>query len=186
MLGMAGLAIATDITDLESVRRLAEEVAETYESVDVLINNAGICLNGPFADITMQDWCGSRVVYIRLVCCGPGRLVLLTKSHLLLRHMQMNVNCLGAVAVTLAFLPKIEASKYVAFIPATVRGRCSLALPLILKNADCRGSIVCVNSFGGVMPLTRMTAYTSSKYALAGEQSKCVSESPTAKRLMRC
>eukprot|EP00241_Pyramimonas_parkeae_P019631 CAMPEP_0114281500 /NCGR_PEP_ID=MMETSP0059-20121206/3035_1 /TAXON_ID=36894 /ORGANISM="Pyramimonas parkeae, Strain CCMP726" /LENGTH=317 /DNA_ID=CAMNT_0001402033 /DNA_START=153 /DNA_END=1106 /DNA_ORIENTATION=- len=108
----AGLAVATDITDASSVQALAAEVARTYESVDVLVNNAGVCCTGPFADTTMEDW-----------------------------NAQLQVNCLGAVAVTQAFLPKIEASK---------------------------GSIVCVNSFGGVMPLRNMTAYTASKFALAG------------------
>ena len=53
----------------------------------------------------------------------------------------MNVNVLGAVAVTKAFQPALEAS---------------------------RGVICCVNSFGGVMPLKNMTAYTASKFALAG------------------
>lgn len=57
------------------------------------------------------------------------------------RTDQLNVNFLGAVSVTRALLPQIEASK---------------------------GAIVCVNSFGGVMPLYNMTAYTASKYALAG------------------
>jgi short-subunit dehydrogenase len=57
------------------------------------------------------------------------------------RHAQMNVNCLGAVAVTKAFQPAMERSK---------------------------GVICMVNSFGGVMPLKNMTAYTASKYALAG------------------
>ena len=57
------------------------------------------------------------------------------------RAAQMNVNCLGAVAVTKAFQPAIERSK---------------------------GVICMVNSFGGVMPLKNMTAYTASKYALAG------------------
>lgn len=108
----SGLAIAADITDPKSVEHLAKTIIDQYESVDVLINNAGVCCTGPFADTTMEDW-----------------------------RNQMNVNVLGAVAVTLALLPKIEESK---------------------------GSIVCVNSFGGVMPLRNMTAYTASKYALAG------------------
>ena len=51
-----GMAVATDITDPESVRQLAERVAETYESVDVLVNNAGVCCTGPFADTTLEDW----------------------------------------------------------------------------------------------------------------------------------
>lgn len=108
----AALAVPTDITDAASVSSLAEAVVARYESVDVLVNNAGVCCSGPFADTTLDDW-----------------------------HAQMSVNCLGAVAVTKAFQPAIERSK---------------------------GVICMVNSFGGVMPLKNMTAYTASKYALAG------------------
>uniref|UniRef100_A0A7S0WIV6 Uncharacterized protein n=1 Tax=Pyramimonas obovata TaxID=1411642 RepID=A0A7S0WIV6_9CHLO len=108
----AGMAVVTDITDAKSVQELADAVAAQYDTVDVLINNAGVCCTGPFADTSLDDW-----------------------------NSQMQVNCLGAVAVTKAFLPLIETS---------------------------RGAIVNVNSFGGVMPLKNMTAYTASKYALAG------------------
>ena len=55
-LAYPGMAVATDITDPESVRQLAERVSETYESVDVLVNNAGVCCSGPFADTTLEDW----------------------------------------------------------------------------------------------------------------------------------
>jgi hypothetical protein len=53
----AALAVPTDITDAASVSSLAEAVAARYESVDVLVNNAGVCCSGPFADTTLDDWC---------------------------------------------------------------------------------------------------------------------------------
>jgi len=53
----------------------------------------------------------------------------------------MQTNFMGAVRVTKAFLPLLKAS---------------------------RGTIVNVNSFGGLIPLRGMSAYTSSKFALAG------------------
>eukprot|EP00238_Polyblepharides_amylifera_P009968 CAMPEP_0196587144 /NCGR_PEP_ID=MMETSP1081-20130531/56566_1 /TAXON_ID=36882 /ORGANISM="Pyramimonas amylifera, Strain CCMP720" /LENGTH=287 /DNA_ID=CAMNT_0041909247 /DNA_START=481 /DNA_END=1344 /DNA_ORIENTATION=+ len=107
-----GLGVPTDITSEASVANLVREVTSQHESVDLLINNAGVCCSGPFKDTTMSIW-----------------------------QNQIAVNCLGAVAVTQGLLPQLEASK---------------------------GTVVFVNSFGGVMPLNNMTAYTSSKYALAG------------------
>lgn len=53
----------------------------------------------------------------------------------------MQTNFMGAMRVTKALLPALKASK---------------------------GTIVNVNSFGGVMPLRGMSAYTASKFALAG------------------
>lgn len=53
---LPALAVQMDITDLESVQQLAKQVTDIYESVDVLVNNAGVCCSGPFADTTMEDW----------------------------------------------------------------------------------------------------------------------------------
>ena len=53
----ASLAVPTDISNRESVAALAAAVTDRYERVDVLINNAGVCLSGPFAETTMDDWC---------------------------------------------------------------------------------------------------------------------------------
>merc|ERR1719316_493774 len=53
----------------------------------------------------------------------------------------MQTNFMGAVRMTKALLPALKASK---------------------------GTIVNVNSFGGVIPLRGMSAYTASKFALAG------------------
>ncbi|KAG1671194.1 hypothetical protein FOA52_010130 [Chlamydomonas sp. UWO 241] len=55
---------------------------------------------------------------------------------------QMSINFFGHVAATQAFLPMLKAGG--------------------------GGSIVMVNSFGGVIPLRNMTAYTASKFALDG------------------
>jgi len=108
----AGWGMPTDITNSDDVAALAAAVEERYEQVDILINNAGVCLTGSLKDTSMEDMSN-----------------------------QINVNFMGAVAMTKAFQSMIESSK---------------------------GSIVFVNSFGGVMPLKNMTAYTASKYALAG------------------
>merc|ERR1719191_2311935 len=53
----------------------------------------------------------------------------------------MQTNFVGAMRMTKALLPALKAS---------------------------RGTIVNVNSFGGVIPLRGMSAYTASKFALAG------------------
>lgn len=49
------IAIPSDVTELDDMRLLAEEAAERFGEIDVWINNAGIGLVGPFADVPMAS-----------------------------------------------------------------------------------------------------------------------------------
>lgn len=54
--GQQALAIPTDVGDAEQVATLVEKALDAFGQVDVLINNAGICLTGPMANTTLADW----------------------------------------------------------------------------------------------------------------------------------
>ncbi|MFI8434271.1 SDR family oxidoreductase [Streptomyces sp. NPDC079020] len=45
-----------DVSDEQAMEKLAEKVAAEYGIVDVLVNNAGIGLSGPFLETTSEDW----------------------------------------------------------------------------------------------------------------------------------
>ncbi|MDU6238325.1 MAG: SDR family NAD(P)-dependent oxidoreductase, partial [Bradyrhizobium sp.] len=47
------IAVATDVTDADAVKRLAEQAVRTFGGVDVWINNAGTGVFGPYQDADM-------------------------------------------------------------------------------------------------------------------------------------
>jgi NADP-dependent 3-hydroxy acid dehydrogenase YdfG len=55
-LGDKAVAIETDVGDLSAVRALFGQVKGRFGGLDLLFNNAGLGINGPFADTKPEDW----------------------------------------------------------------------------------------------------------------------------------
>ncbi len=55
-LGHRVLAVPCDVTDPDSVRKLAVAAANHLGTVDVLVNNAGIAHSAPLHRLTLEDW----------------------------------------------------------------------------------------------------------------------------------
>lgn len=53
-------AVATDVTDRESVAAMLDTVSEELGPVDVLVNNAGLALHGAALDVSEEQW---RVIW---------------------------------------------------------------------------------------------------------------------------
>jgi 3-oxoacyl-[acyl-carrier protein] reductase len=73
-LGAIGVAIRTDVSSPESVKRLVDQTIERFGRVDVLINNAAIFATvkmKPFEEITFEEW--TRLMSVNLtgtfLCC---------------------------------------------------------------------------------------------------------------------
>jgi len=54
--GGQAVAVAADVSDTESCKRMVEVAREHFGGVDVLVNNAGIVKAGPFMDFDEADW----------------------------------------------------------------------------------------------------------------------------------
>jgi 3-oxoacyl-[acyl-carrier protein] reductase len=59
-----GLAVKCDISDLEQVKNLKNQVLEHFQKIDILVNNAGIYPQKPFLEMTEADW--NKVINVNL------------------------------------------------------------------------------------------------------------------------
>ena len=102
-----------DVTDADTITRAREEVDEAIGStrgLNGLVNNAGIGVGGPVEFVELDEW-----------------------------RRQLEVNVIGQVAVTQAFLPQLRAGK---------------------------GRIVNIGSVGGLLANPFLAPYCSSKFAM--------------------
>ncbi|MGA2332512.1 MAG: SDR family oxidoreductase [Syntrophales bacterium] len=54
--GGKALAITTDVTHYDQVKRLVDAAVQTYGRIDVMINNAGLMPSSPFERLKIDDW----------------------------------------------------------------------------------------------------------------------------------
>jgi NADP-dependent 3-hydroxy acid dehydrogenase YdfG len=54
--GVKALAIATDVTNIDQVRRLVDAAVQTYGRIDVMINNAGLMPQSPLERLKIDEW----------------------------------------------------------------------------------------------------------------------------------
>lgn len=110
--GGEAAAIACDVADADAVAALAERVEDDLGALDVLVNNAGVGVLGPFLDTSLEDWNWLRSVNLDGVAhgCyafGPGMVA---------RGRGQVVN----VASAAAYVPNRELAAYCASKAAVV------------------------------------------------------------------
>ena len=76
-----------DVTEENSVEGIANEVKTRFQKVDIVINNAGLLISKPFADLELNEW---QQIY--------------------------STNIFGAVNVTRTFLPMMHAGSHIVNI----------------------------------------------------------------------
>ncbi len=54
--GAKALALTTDVTQCDQVKRLVDTAVQTYGRIDVMINNAGLMAHSPLERLKIEDW----------------------------------------------------------------------------------------------------------------------------------
>lgn len=54
--GAEAIAVPTDVTDVNAVQNLIQQTVDTYQNIDILINNAGNGIFGTVEDFDPADW----------------------------------------------------------------------------------------------------------------------------------
>jgi short-subunit dehydrogenase len=63
-IGTKVLAVPCDVSQEAEVNNLISKALEYFGSIDVLINNAGVCMSGPIENTSLDDW--HRVIDVNL------------------------------------------------------------------------------------------------------------------------
>jgi NADP-dependent 3-hydroxy acid dehydrogenase YdfG len=68
--GGTAIAVPTDVTDIEAVRRLTQRAIDAFGKVDVFVNNAGVMPLSPLDQLKVDEWNTMIDVNIRGVLHG--------------------------------------------------------------------------------------------------------------------
>jgi NADP-dependent 3-hydroxy acid dehydrogenase YdfG len=68
--GGKALAVATDVTSREQVKKLVDAAVQTYGRVDVMINNAGLMQQSPLERLKVDEWDNMIDINIKGVLYG--------------------------------------------------------------------------------------------------------------------
>ena len=96
--GEGHMVVQADLTDADEARRMVDQAAVGLDGLDVLVNNAGIFVTHPIAEVSYEDWQAAwqRTLAVNLV--GPANVTWCAVQHMIPRGggRIVNVSSRGA------------------------------------------------------------------------------------------
>ena len=90
--GCRAVPLELDVTDRDSIQRMASAAIEAFGKIDILVNNAGCNIRKPALDITWEDWNTVLDTNLR----GPFFVAQAIAQHMIPRRMGRIIN-IGSV-----------------------------------------------------------------------------------------
>ncbi len=104
--GVRAAAFKCDVTDPESVKKCIEQAAEKMGTLDLLFNNAGICLHKPALECVPTDW--YKVIDVNLN--GVYHVAHAFGKYLVDHNKKGNIVNTASMSATIVNIPQRQAS----------------------------------------------------------------------------
>jgi NAD(P)-dependent dehydrogenase (short-subunit alcohol dehydrogenase family) len=132
-------AIRVDVTDRAAMAAAADETERVFGKVHVVVNNAGIGIQGPFKGITYEDWDFGLGVNLGGVVNGLQTFLPRIRAHGEGGHIVNTASLAALVPMPAQFVTYVAAKAAVVAISETIRG--DLAQENIGVSVLCPGPI---------------------------------------------
>jgi len=158
------LTVEGDITEADTSRRTVEQALDRFGRIDTLVNNAGIYIEKPFTDYTLDDYAAITAVNLtgffhitqrairQMVAQGSGHVVNISTS--LVDHANSNVPS-ALASLTKGALAAVARSLAIEYASRGVRVN-AVSLGVIRTSVNDPADAVSYQSIAALHPLGRM------------------------------
>jgi NAD(P)-dependent dehydrogenase (short-subunit alcohol dehydrogenase family) len=162
------LTVEGDITEADTARRTVEQALDRFGRIDTLVNNAGIYIEKPFTDYTLDDYAAITAVNLtgffhitqrairQMVAQGSGHVVNISTS--LVDHANSNVPS-ALASLTKGALAAVARSLAVEYASRGVRVN-AVSLGVIRTPMNDPADAASYQSMAALHPLGRMGEIT--------------------------
>jgi len=104
--GGKAISVSADVTDENSVDKAIEQIVSKLGNINILFNNAGICLHKPTLDASISEW--RKVIDVNL--SGVYVVARAVGRHMIENKIKGSIINMGSMSGTIVNIPQWQAS----------------------------------------------------------------------------